>query len=296
MNILFIGGGNMAQAIIGGLIAQGASASDLQVVEPNDATRASLDRFEVSTSASFIPSLLPGAGEVIMLAVKPQAMREALQPLAGHLTGEMVISIAAGVRCAQMAQWLGSKGDATAGPPTYSRIVRAMPNTPALIRAGVTGLYAMPGVEAAAKQQAEVLLQAVGKTAWFEDEAALDAVTAVSGSGPAYVFYFIEQLEAAAIELGFPPETAQVFALQTFLGSAQLAAHSEESVAVLRERVTSKRGTTERALQALAATQVGAHFGEAVKAAALRARELGDELANSAREGDNHDAQSKGQS
>ena len=168
--------------------------------------------------------------------------------------------------------WLGD----LAAP--YLNIVRAMPNTPALIRAGITGLYAAPGVTAEGRRIAGSLLDAVGKTVWFDDEAMLDAVTAVSGSGPAYVFYFIEALEQAALELGFDREAASLFARQTFLGGAQLATSTDEAPGVLRARVTSKRGTTESAIEVFDRHALKNAFIDGVKAACARSRELGREL------------------
>ena len=277
MKILFVGGGNMCQAIIGGLIAQGSHAADMRAIEPLAETRASLGRLGIASAAAFQESDLEAG--VIVLAVKPQMMKVALAPLAGKLRNQLVLSIAAGIRIADLARWLA--------PPTgrstsrgYENIVRAMPNTPALIRAGITGLYALPGVSAEGRAAAESLLGAVGQTAWFENEAMLDAVTAVSGSGPAYVFYFIEALEAAARELGFDDAKARQFALQTFLGGAQLAAASADAPALLRERVTSKGGTTERAIHTFDALDLKRHVMNGVKAACERSRELGDELSD----------------
>ena len=277
MKILFVGGGNMCQAIIGGLIAQGSHATDMRAIEPLAETRASLGRLGVASAAAFQESDLD-AGAII-LAVKPQMMKVALAPLAGKLRNQLVLSIAAGIRITDLARWLAPSagGGASRG---YENIVRAMPNTPALIRAGITGLCALPGVDAAGRAAAESLLDAVGQTAWFDNEAMLDAVTAVSGSGPAYVFYFIEALEAAARELGFDDTKARQFALQTFLGGAQLAAASADAPALLRERVTSKGGTTERAIHTFDALDLKRHVMNGVKAACERSRELGDELSD----------------
>ncbi len=279
MRILFIGGGNMCQAIIGGLLAQGTPTADLGAIEPLAETRAALARMGIASSGEFHERNLDA--DVMVLAVKPQMMKIAVAPFAGRLGAQLVVSIAAGIRTADLAEWLaraegksGFAGTSTA----YGNIVRAMPNTPALIRAGITGLYAMPGVSANSRAAVETLLGAVGKTAWFDNEAMLDAVTAVSGSGPAYVFYFIEALEQAARELGFNESTARQFALQTFLGSAQLAADSHEAPAVLRQRVTSKRGTTERAIETFDAQEMKRQFVAGVKAACERSRELGDEM------------------
>ena len=211
-----------------------------------------------------------------MLAVKPQMMRVAIAPLAGALRKQLVISIAAGVRAADLSRWLGGAG--SEHQPAYERVVRAMPNTPALVHAGITGLYAMPTVAAPEKVVAEKLLSSVGKTVWFDHETALDAVTAVSGSGPAYVFYFMEALEEAAIALGFEASAARLFALETFAGSVKLARESVASPARLRANVTSKRGTTERAIETFDRADLKGKFIEGVKAAAARSAELGQEL------------------
>jgi pyrroline-5-carboxylate reductase len=205
--------------------------------------------------------------DIIVFAVKPQQLREVAQELAPLLKGQLQISIAAGIRAADLARWSGSQA-----------VVRAMPNTPALICSGMTGLYAMPAVSGAQREQAESILAAVGDTLWLNDEAMLDAVTAISGSGPAYVFYFIEALQQAALELGLDADQARRLSLSTFLGGSKLAAASHEDVSVLRARVTSRNGTTERALLSLAANKVAEHIVEAARAAADRAREMGDEL------------------
>ena len=267
MKVAFIGGGNMASAIVGGLLARGHRAADILVVEVDAAARARLaQRFGVVTAAA------PGAEmrpmEAIVMAVKPQQMRAAAEALAPHLAGQLVITIAAGTRLADLGRWL--KG--------HTRLVRAMPNTPALVHAGITGLHAGPEVGEADRQAAETLLGAVGTTIWFDQEGELDAVTAVSGSGPAYVFYAIEALEAAARDLGLAPEKARALAVQTFAGAAKLAAERGEDPAKLRAEVTSKGGTTERALSVLEGAGVKARFVEAVRAACERSRELGDEI------------------
>lgn len=267
MRITFIGGGNMAIALIGGLKKQGFSAAGIQVVEPAEGARQRLtDAFGVRCAAAVDAAAL--ACDVLVLAVKPQQMKEAVALLAGKLTAQLVVSIAAGLRLGDIARWLGG----------YSRLVRTMPNTPALIGAGVTGLYANPGVDREGCAQAEKILGAVGATLWIDDEAQMDAVTAVSGSGPAYVFYFIEAVEAAARNLGLDIATARALTVETFLGAAQLAAQSSESVTTLRERVTSKGGTTEAALLAFGASGVAGAIERGVMAAQLRGRELGDAL------------------
>jgi pyrroline-5-carboxylate reductase len=267
MKVSFIGGGNMARAIGGGLVAHGAHPTDFRVVEPSAAQRDRLREclpgvgvFEATTAAA-----IAGA-DIVVLAVKPQQMREAARALAPHVPPiPLVLTIAAGVRCADLSRWLGG----------YARIVRAMPNTPALVGAGISSLYAMPEGRDAATSAA-TLLEACGEVLWLERERDLDAVTAVSGSGPAYVFYFLEALESAAIELGLAPDAARRMAYATFDGSMRLARESEESPATLRENVTSKGGTTARALEVLNAADVRRHFIAAVEAAAARATELGD--------------------
>ena len=267
MKVAFIGGGNMATAIIGGLLAKGFRAGDIAVAEVDAQARARLaNTFGVSTVEA------PGSEvrhvDAIVMAVKPQQMRVAGQALAPHLGKQLVITIAAGIRLADLARWLGG----------HRRIVRAMPNTPALVHAGVTGLYAPEAVGEADRHAVEQLLQAVGTTVWFDREGDLDAVTAVSGSGPAYVFYAMEALEAGARELGIAPEKARALALGTFVGAAKLAAGRAEDPAKLRAEATSPGGTTERALSVLEGAGVKAKFVEAVKAACERSRELGDEF------------------
>ena len=270
MRLLFIGGGNMAQAILSGLIAQNIPPEEFCVVEPNSDARNTIAGLGARVFSAFSSDLLDC--DAIVLAVKPQMMKVALSPLVGRLTSQVVISIAAGVDTASLARWLGN-----ADVP-YQNVVRTMPNTPALIRAGITGLHAAVGVNDLGKQLAQTLLGAVGKTVWFDDESMLDVVTAVSGSGPAYVFYFIEALEQAALELGFTSDDARLFASQTFLGGAQLAAASSESPGVLRARVTSKRGTTESAIGTFDKHELKQAFIDGVKAACERSRQIGKEL------------------
>jgi pyrroline-5-carboxylate reductase len=266
MNILFIGGGKMMQAIALGLIARGAPASTMQVVEPDANTSESLRQMGISvvpSAADVVDSI-----DVVILAVKPQVMREALQPLAGKLRRQLVISIAAGIRTRELSAWLN-----------FANVVRAMPNTPALIQAGISGLYASDAVLVASRHTAESLLATIGKTFWVREEAMLDAVTAVSGSGPAYVFYAIEALETAALKLGFDASTARMMALETFRGASLLAAQSSDAPATLRANVTSKRGTTEAAITVFDAEHLRERFIAGVTAAALRATALGDEFA-----------------
>lgn len=267
MRITFLGGGNMASALIGGLREKGYSAAGMQVIEPNaDAREALTEKFGVRCAEAVDAAALNC--EVLVLAVKPQQMRETVAGLPGQLGNQLIVSIAAGLRVADIARWLGG----------YTRIVRTMPNTPALIGAGITGLYAAPEVDAEQRRLADAILVAVGSTVWVEDEAQIDAVTAISGSGPAYVFYFIEALEAAAVDLGFDLPSARKLALETTLGAARLAASSNDAPSVLRERVTSKGGTTEAALRSLENDALREAIARATKAAAARGRELGEQL------------------
>jgi pyrroline-5-carboxylate reductase len=266
MKIGFIGGGNMAVALIGGLLAKGQAAADICVAEPRAEQRARLaTEFGVAVEGSAAATL---ASDVLVLAVKPQGLREVLAALPPLPAGVCVLSIAAGVRAADIQRWL--KG--------HAAVIRAMPNTPALIGAGISGLYALPGVSPAQKGLASGILEAAGEVVWVEDEAQIDAVTAISGSGPAYVFYCMEALEAAARDLGLPAETARRLSLQTFYGAAALARKDGSEPAELRARVTSKGGTTERGIAALESRGVKAAIHAAARAAAERARELGDLL------------------
>ena len=269
MNITFIGGGNMAGAIIGGLTAsRAAEAATIRVVEPQADTRT---RLENASGVRCFTSAAEAApyGDLVVLAVKPQNMHEAALALAPHLRPEqMVLSVAAGTRLADLGRWLGG----------HKLLSRCMPNTPALIGAGISALYARP--EATQEQRALIagVLGAVGAVIWVDDEALLDPVTAVSASGPAYVFYFIEALRDAAVELGLDAAAGNRLAIETFLGAAKLAAQSPDDVALLRQRVTSKGGTTAAALDVMQREQVKAHIVLAVRAASARATQMGDEL------------------
>ncbi|MCB1956754.1 MAG: pyrroline-5-carboxylate reductase [Rhodocyclaceae bacterium] len=267
MSIVFVGGGNMAAALIGGMLAGDFAAHEITVVEPSEASRARLnEQFGVHVVASAADAPLPA--DALVLAVKPQQMKAAAAPYGPRLGDTLVVSIAAGLRVEALSRWLGG----------HRRLVRCMPNTPALIRAGITGLYADPSVDAAGRALAERLLAAVGSTVWLDEEARMDAVTAISGSGPAYVFHFIEALEAAAAGFGFDAATARKLAIDTVLGAARLAAGSDESPAVLRERVTSKGGTTAAALAVMGERDLVGLVAAATRAAEDRGRALGDEL------------------
>jgi len=269
MKIAFIGGGNMAAALIAGLAGKVAEGADIHVVDPNGEALGRLQAEFGVTGADVIDADVVIA-DVLVLAVKPQQLRAVAAGLAPLLArgAPLIVSIAAGIRAADLARWLGG----------YGAIVRCMPNTPALIGQGITGMVALAGVTQAQKDAADAVLAAVGKTVWLEDEALIDPVTAVSGSGPAYVFYFIEAMQQAAEELGLTAAQGRELAIATFTGAAQLAAQSQETVAVLRERVTSKGGTTHAALASMQEAGVREAIVAAVKAAAARGRELGEEL------------------
>lgn len=268
MRLAFIGGGNMARAIIGGLLAKDAVKSEeVLVVEPDSSARLRL-LAEYGVKAVEAPGPEFAHAHAVVLSVKPQNMREAAGQLAQVAGDSLFITIAAGIRIADLSRWLGGR----------SRIVRTMPNTPALVHAGVTGLHAPAGTSDSDRALAERLLGAVGATVWFEHEGELDAVVAVSGSGPAYVFYAIEALEEAARELGLAEGAARSLALWTFVGATKLAIERGEEPAALRSQVTSKGGTTEAAIRVLEAAGVKQKFIEAVKAARDRSIEMGEAL------------------
>jgi len=272
VNITIIGGGNMARALLGGLIARGYASEALAVVEIDAEARATVAaRFGVATFAA-VEAAAVGRADVVVIAVKPHNVRIVARELATLLKRQVVLTIAAGIRLADLSRWLLG----------YRRLVRAMPNTPALIGAGIAALYALSAVDSEGRARAAAVLEAVGGTLWCEREDELDAVTAVSGSGPAYVFYFLEALEEAARELGFSPTEARRLAYATFSGAMRLAEQSDSEPALLRAQVTSKGGTTERALAVLDEAAVKAAIVAAVKAAALRAKELGDILGDEA--------------
>jgi pyrroline-5-carboxylate reductase len=265
MKIAFLGGGNMASALIGGLIAKGSDARSIAVVEVSAAARERLAaRYPVQIVAA--PDAAVPRSEVVVLAVKPQDAKAALATVS--LENQLVISIAAGITLEALSRWLGG----------YRKLVRCMPNTPALIGAGITALYAAPDVTAEGKRKAQSILAAVGEVVWVGEERLLDPVTAVSASGPAYVFWFIEQLATAAEKLGLAPDVSRKLALHTVLGAAKLAASSGESPATLRRNVTSKGGTTEAALNVFDEEKLAERFRRAVEAASARGAELGKEL------------------
>lgn len=263
MRISFFGGGNMASAIISGLLARGQAARDIHVVDLSADARQRLEReFGVGVGLDHATAV---AADVWVLAVKPQQLEALARQLVPLLRSQLIFSIAAGIATGTLQSWLGG----------YDNIVRAMPNTPAQIQAGLTGLFATPAVDAGGCRAAQTIAEAAGEYFWVETEQAIDAVTALSGSGPAYVFYFMEAMQQAAQDLGFDPVLARRISNQTFLGASLLASRSPEDAATLRERVTSKGGTTERALATLEAAAVKQHFVAAIQAAYRRAVELG---------------------
>jgi len=266
MKVCFVGGGNMASAMIGGLLRSGMPAGSVTVVDVDTGQRERLGaRFGIRAFETAAPAL--AGTDCVVLAVKPQQVRRVAASLSPLLDGQLVVTIAAGIRTSDLARWLGG----------YQRIARAMPNTPALIGQGIAGLYAAPALSQDDRARVERILGAVGSVLWVEREALVDAVTAVSGSGPAYVFMMIESLEAAAVGVGFDPEQARRLALATFTGASNLAAADAEPPAALRARVTSKGGTTERGIAELEAGGLRALIAAAVQAANQRAVALGDE-------------------
>jgi pyrroline-5-carboxylate reductase len=266
MKIAFLGGGNMAGALIGGLVAKGQDASRISVIELSPAARERIAaRYPVRVTTA--PDVAMKGADTLVLAVKPQDMKAALASLGSEVRGALVVSIAAGITLDTLSRWLGG----------HRRLVRCMPNTPALVGAGITGLYAAKDVDDDDRKKAETILSAVGEVVWLAEERLLDPVTAVSASGPAYVFWFIEQLAASAIKLGIPKEEALKLAKHTVLGAAKLAVASPESPETLRKNVTSKGGTTEAALNVFEQEKLAERFMRAVEAASRRGAELGKE-------------------
>ncbi len=264
--IAFIGGGNMASAIIGGLIRQGMAARHIEVVEPHDASRDKLHQ-QYGVQAQ------PKAGaqlshcSIVVWAVKPQVFKDAALQTRFHVRQALHLSVAAGIRSDSIAHWLGSE-----------RVVRAMPNTPALVGKGMTALVARPSVGAEDKLRVERVIATTGELLWLQDEGKLDAVTALSGSGPAYVFYFIEAMIEAGVDMGLPREQAHQLAVGTFVGASRLAQMGTEPPEILRQRVTSKGGTTYAAITSLEQDHVAMQFRRAMHAARHRAKEMGDEF------------------
>ena len=265
-HIAFIGGGNMASAIIGGLIREGMPSAQITVVEPFAETAAGLLKaYGIQALPAAGPAL--GQADLVVWAVKPQVFSEAAAPVRAHATGALHLSVAAGIRTDSICRWVGSQ-----------RVVRSMPNTPALVGQGMTALFACPQVSEAEKSLVEQVIRTTGQHLWVEQEAQLDAVTALSGSGPAYVFYFLEAMTEAGVGMGLSAEQAYRLAVATFSGASALAAASSEPPQVLRQRVTSKGGTTYAAICSMEDSGIKAAFVRALQAAEQRARELGDEF------------------
>ena len=264
--IAFIGGGNMASAIIGGLIRNGLPAEQVLVVEPFAEARAKLQaELGITALEQAGPALAQAA--LVVWAVKPQVFKDAAAPVRMHAADALHLSVAAGIPSDSIARWLGTE-----------RVVRAMPNTPALVGQGMTGLFPRAAVTAEDKQRVEQALASTGETLWVAEESQLDAVTALSGSGPAYVFYFLEAMVQAGTTMGLPAEQAQRLAVGTFAGATELARRSGEPLATLRQRVTSKGGTTYAAITSMQQDQVSEAFVRAMQAAERRAGELGVEF------------------
>ena len=263
--LAFIGGGNMARSLIGGLSRRGFDTSRIRVAEPVAELRQALVADFGVQGFELGPPAVAGAG-LWLLAVKPQAMRAACEPLAGpaQAARPLVVSIAAGIPVARIQQWLGGE----------LPVVRCMPNTPALLGAGVTGLYAAPQVDAAGRQRAEQLLASAGATVWVAGESLVDAVTAVSGSGPAYAFLLAEAMEAAAVAEGLPAADARSLVVHTLLGAGRMLAESGQAPAELRRQVTSPGGTTQAAIETFQAGGLDTLVARAVHAARQRAAEL----------------------
>ncbi|MCB1750539.1 MAG: pyrroline-5-carboxylate reductase [Gammaproteobacteria bacterium] len=269
--IAFIGGGNMAGSLIGGLVADGYSASKICASDTDREKLASLSaRFGIRSASDNLDAVR--RSDVVVLAVKPQAMEKVAKNLANAIQQfrPLVISIAAGVREAHLRKWLGSD----------VALIRTMPNTPAMLQAGATVLHAGAGITRQQRSIAETILRSVGLTCWVEDEALMDAVTALSGSGPAYFFLVMEAIEQAGTELGLPADIARLLTLQTALGAARMAMESSDGPATLRSYVTSPGGTTERALKTLEAGGIRDIFRQAVRDAKERSEEISAMLGN----------------
>jgi pyrroline-5-carboxylate reductase len=264
--IAFVGGGNMASAIIGGLLRQGLAPAQVEVVEPfAEAREKLLAQYGVKALEQAGPAL--ARAQLVVWAVKPQTFKEAASQARSHTLGALHLSVAAGIRSDSIAAWLGTQ-----------RIVRAMPNTPALVGKGMTALFARPAVSAADRALAEQVIATTGESLWVEQESQLDAVTALSGSGPAYVFFFLEAMTRAGVDMGLSPQQAHRLAVGTFVGASELARASDEPPAVLRQRVTSRGGTTHAAISSMEQDQLQPLFIKALEAARKRASELGDEF------------------
>ena len=266
VRLAFIGGGNMAGAILGGLIRQGLAPKQVVVIEPFAETAAKLQK-DLNVEVHAVASAVLADADLVVWAVKPQVFKEAALPVATFTRKALHLSVAAGIRSDSIARWLQT-----------DRVVRSMPNTPALVGLGITGLFSRAGVSAQDKQLVEKALQSTGEWLWVKQESDLDVVTALSGSGPAYVFYFLEAMTEAGVQMGLSKEQAYHLATATFGGATHLARQSTDAPEILRQRVTSKGGTTYAALTSMAEDHVKEAFVKAMLAAQKRAGELGDEF------------------
>jgi pyrroline-5-carboxylate reductase len=265
-NIAFIGGGNMASALIGGLIQAGTPLSRISVVEPYAQAQAAL-KSQFNLAALDRPGAALESASLVVWAIKPQVFKEVAIQTRFHTKQALHLSVAAGINSSSISQWLDVK-----------RVVRAMPNTPALIGRGITGLFAREAVQADDRQAVEQVITPTGQLLWLQEESQLDAVTALSGSGPAYVFYFLDAMAQAGDDMGLPRDQALQLAIATFAGAAELAQQSNEPPEILRQRVTSKGGTTHAAIHSMEQDNVRNLFMRALHAAKHRARELGEEF------------------
>ena len=267
-NICFIGGGNMAQALIGGLLSRGLPTTRITVSDPVEQIRQILEEKGIQTTTDNVEAIQNA--DVVVLAVKPQVLATVLQPLKGLLSDKLVISIIAGAEIQTISELIGGS----------QRIVRVMPNTPALVQTGAHGIYASEAVNAQDRELTSQILAATGLTIWVDSEAQIDAVTAVSGSGPAYFFYLMESMIRAGKNLGLDEKVATALTLQTALGAAQMAITSSNSPAELRKNVTSPNGTTQAALEVLDRAQISQNIQAALAAAQKRSQELAQELSD----------------
>lgn len=266
-NICFIGAGNMAQAIMGGLIKSGTPRSAIWATARSDANRKQLEAdFRVNVTEDNVAAV--EACRIVVLAVKPQMMFGVCEKIAPYTKGKLIISVAAGITCNALSKWLGEN----------TAIIRCMPNTPSLIGQGASGLYANNHVNTLQRQAAQAILEATGKTLWVENEDLMHAVTATSGSGPAYFFLFLEAMTDAATAQGLDPATAKELAIQTAIGAAELAKQSSDDLATLRKKVTSPGGTTEQAILSFEQNQLRDSVKQAMDACANRSKTMAEEL------------------
>ena len=269
-NICFIGGGNMAQALIGGLLSRGLPATRVTVSDPVEHVRELLQAKDIHVTDNNIDAIRDA--DIVVLAVKPQVLADVLKPLNGLFTDKLIVSIVAGAEIETISTFTGTE-----------MVVRVMPNTPALVQTGAHGLFAYPVVDDAKRELASQVLAATGLTLWVESEDQIDAVTAVSGSGPAYFFYMMESMIRAGKNLGLDEKTATALTLQTALGAAQMAITSAHSPAELRKNVTSPNGTTQAALEVFDRAQISQNIQAALAAAQKRSQELAQELSESSK-------------